>query len=103
MGPDTWSVYIKSIRSNNDTEGWHNSLKSVRIAPTFYETIEVLSKNSNDAEVERMMVMAGKEVRRVRRENREKEVALRELWRAYSDRKISPRTLLNKIAQLKED
>jgi len=24
--PSTWSVYLQSIRMNNDVEGWHNGL-----------------------------------------------------------------------------
>ena len=102
-GPHKWSVFKKSIRTNNDTEGWHNGLNTNTNpgrAPSLYKLIEILKTKACDADIETRMVMAGKKIRRERNKSKEKDLAI--LWKAYEENKITPRMLLREVATMKE-
>ena len=47
--PTNWSVYKQAIRTNNDIEGWHNTLNrhaGSRSNLSFYLLIEILHKEA---------------------------------------------------------
>ena len=102
-GAHKWSVFEKEVRTNNDTEGWHNGLNvNQGPAPSLYQLIEILHNKARDADVEKRMVLAGKTVRRERLQSRREQVELVRLWDLYNGKRMSARMLLRKIASMKE-
>ena len=104
LGPESWSVFKRQIRTNNDTEGWHNSLNSGNKgkAPSVYAVIEILSGKSKDARLEQRMLEAGLEVRNVRPAARAHNEALNELWLRYENKELSPRMFLQAVVEMKD-
>ena len=61
--PSCWSVYMLSIRTNNDIEGWHHSLNrsannSVHLP--FYLLVELLHQEARLVSIQIQLVSHGK-------------------------------------------
>ena len=100
-GPAKWSVFRLSVRTNNDTEGWHNGLNIIGPAPSLYRLVELLHTKAHDADLEGRMVAAGKSVRRERLQSRTEQDELQRLWDLYEQGRLSPRMLLREIVKMK--
>ena len=60
-GPQNWSVYGLAIRTNNETEGWHNRMNA-RCRPnlTFYLLVKLLNDEANLLPIQMRLVSDGK-------------------------------------------
>ncbi|XP_044169624.1 uncharacterized protein LOC114951799 [Acropora millepora] len=89
--PSSWSVYGQPVRTNNDIEGWHNSLDrraGERVHLPFYLLIQLLHRESSVCTVQLRLVNA----RKLQRIQCKKYCALQArifgYWKDYAGSKI---------------
>ena len=97
--PKCWSVFMQSIRTKNDIEGWHHSLNrraAGRCGPPLYVFVALLLKEAGLVSVqirlvsERMQIVTYREVQR----------RLFELWEAFNKKEKSLKQLLEGCANI---
>ncbi len=84
---ERWSVFTKSIRTNNDVEGWHGGFNRTtnKIAIQMYELIEILEKEANAVERDMRLVSQGKLCRYQKKTFRDCQRKIFKLWDRYSE------------------
>ena len=86
--PSCWSIFLRSVRTNNDVEGWHNGLNTRAQGKSqlpLYFLIDLLHKEAKLTSLNVRMVLE-KELRRVqRRRYRQIQSKVFSLWGDYSD------------------
>ncbi|KAK4308837.1 hypothetical protein Pmani_019484 [Petrolisthes manimaculis] len=84
--PSTWSIFNKSVRTNNDIEGWHNRLNKRAVGRSslpFYLLITLLHKEAKLTSLH-IRLVSEKKLRRIqRRKYRELQNKLFILWDEY--------------------
>ncbi|XP_052236544.1 uncharacterized protein LOC127861593 [Dreissena polymorpha] len=94
---EDWSVFRRSIRTNNDVEGWHHRLNSQAHhgAVPFYVLVPALRK---EAEMVDISVQSSD----LEREQRSSTVnaRLEEYWTKYSNGEVSTSTFLKAVSHL---
>ena len=101
--PSSWSVYGQPVRTNNDIEGWHNSLNrraGGRVHLPFYLLIQLLHRESSVCTVQLRLVNARKLQRIQRKKYRELQARIFGYWEDYAGSKISSRRLLKACSHL---
>ncbi|XP_076078755.1 uncharacterized protein LOC143048767, partial [Mytilus galloprovincialis] len=71
---DYWCVFMSSIRTNNDVEGWHNSVNTrvcTRGPVPFYSLVTELFKEASDIPLQLKLVSEGKLQRYQRKQSRQ--------------------------------
>ena len=83
--PTSWSNFQRTIRTNNDVEGWHLRLKSIlRVDhPNLYILINALYKEASQLNYQISLVQQGKLYRHRKKETKMAEYALQILWDNY--------------------
>lgn len=99
---ENWSVFGRSIRTNNDVEGWHHKLnRSAKKGNLpFYLLISLLYSEAKEIPNHIKLVKEGK-LKRYQR-NRVKEIQGRiiQVWKEYNDKNITTGQLLKKCAYI---
>ena len=93
-----WSIFMCSMRTNNDVEGWHNNLNSrvsSRDPVPFYLLVTELFKEASDLPMTLRLVTEGKLRRYQRKKTRQTQGRLFNLWKRYCDHEISVSHLLS--------
>lgn len=100
--PTTWSNYMRSVRTNNDVEGWHQRLNgSTPVAhPNLYFLVFMLQEETKELAVQIRMVIEHQVTRRVRRESCDKNERLFELWAMYDAKTITTSAFLRECGKL---
>ena len=101
--PSSWSVYGQPVRTNNDIEGWHNSLNrrvGGRVHLPFYLLIQLLHRESSVCTVQVRLVNARKLQRIQRTKYRALQARIFGRWEDYAASKISSRRLLKSCSHL---
>ena len=101
--PSSWSVYGQPVRTNNDIEGWHNSLNrraGGRVYLPFYLLIQLLHRESSVCTVQVRLVNARKLQRIQRKKYRALQARIFGYWEDYAASKISSRRLLKSCSHL---
>jgi len=96
-----WSVFMTSIRTNNDVEGWHNRINyrvAARGPVPFYSLLTELYSEAADIPLQLKMVTEGKLQRYQRRHTRQIQGKLFTLWYQYCNNTISASRLLKECA-----
>eukprot|EP00105_Crassostrea_gigas_P033585 XP_011457017.1 PREDICTED: uncharacterized protein LOC105349049 [Crassostrea gigas] len=78
-----WSVFMTSIRTNNDVGGWHNRLNTsvvTRGSVPFYHLLLVLHREATNITVQMKMVYEGKMQRFQRKRTLQVEGRVFKLW-----------------------
>ena len=100
--PADWSIFGQSIRTNNDTEGWHHRLNQlcVRLGNNVnvYELIEVLHQECNFVSTQCQLVCDDKLRRYQRKTYQKHQKQIFDLWDDYKNKLITSRELLSKIS-----
>ena len=99
-GPSDWTAFKKAIRTNNDVEGWHNSLNrraSGRGQLPMYLLIKFLHKEATLTALQIRLVSEKKLKRIQRRKYRELQAKLFELWDQYEAKERSAKSLLKAL------
>ena len=105
MYPIRNSIFMCSIRTNNDVEGWHNNLNSrvsSRGPVPFYLRVTELFKEASGLPMTLRLVTEGKLHRYQRKKTGQTQGRLFNLWKRYCDRKISASHLLSTCGAIYE-
>lgn len=99
---ENWSVFGRSIRTNNDVEGWHHKLnKSAKKGNLpFYLLINLLYLEAKEIPNQVKLVKEGKLKRRQRKQVKEIQGRIMGVWNDYNERKITTSQLLKKCAYI---
>nr|XP_034315216.1 uncharacterized protein LOC117685079 [Crassostrea gigas] len=98
-----WSVFMTSIRTNNDVGGWHNRLNTsvvTRGSVPFYHLLLVLHREATNITVQMKMVSEGKMQRFQRKRTLQVEGRVFKLWNNYCERSITASELLTGCASI---
>ena len=100
--PATWSVFGKSVRTNNDVEGWHRRIneKARNQSHQFYKLVPLLHQESQLVTLQLRLVKEGKLRRYQRKRTTTTEGKLFKLWELYESGEISTSSLLRKCSKL---
>ena len=93
---NSWSVFQRSIRTNNDVEGWHHRInqRARGTASPFYRLVPLLFLEAQLVPIAQRFVSERKLVRRQRKMYREIQGQLFVLWERYAAGHISTSQLL---------
>lgn len=94
--PRAWCVFGRSIRTNNDLEGWHNRLnrKARKGQLNFYLLIKLISDEAKLVTLQVRLLSDGKVLRRQRLKYAKHHGQLVKLWEEYNAGERSARSLL---------
>ena len=99
--PDTWSVFNRSVRTNNDTEGWHRRLNArTRPNQQMYTLINTLYKEAQLVPVQVRLVKDRKLKKYQRKVFKNIQGRLFRLWEQYENREIKTSELLSACSHL---
>ena len=95
--PSCWSVYLQAVRTNNDVEGWHNSLNRRAHGKSqipFYLLIELLHQEARLTSLQVRLVSEKKLKRIQRKQYRTMQGKIFNLWSEYQNGEKSAYELL---------
>ena len=101
--PSCWSVFQQSVRTNNDTEGWHHGLNRRAQGKSqlpFYLLVELLFQEAKLTSLQIRLVSDKKLKRIQRKEYRNVQARLFEAWDKYQNGDISVERLLKTASHL---
>ena len=101
--PSSWSVFMKSIRTNNDIEGWHLGLNRRAAGKSqlpLYLLISLLHREARLTSLQ-IRLVSEKKLRRIQRKKfRKLQTKIFALWDAFSSGDCSARKLLKACSHL---
>ena len=98
FSPENWSVYMKTVRTNNDTEGYHRKLNQEKHKMPFYLLVQKLHDEATDVVITATLVSERKVKRLQRRKYRTVEARLFTAWDRYANGELSAMRLLSECA-----
>ena len=101
--PSCWSVYLCSVRANNDVEGWHHSLNRHGHGKTqlpFYVLIQLLHEEAKLVSLQIRLVSERKLKRMQRSVYRQLQSRIFTLWEEYKSGERTSKQLLRACARL---
>ncbi|KAL9984046.1 hypothetical protein ACROYT_G006302 [Oculina patagonica] len=101
--PKSWSVYMQSIRTNNDVEGWHNGLNRRAQGKSqlpFYMLITLLHEESRLTTLQIRMVSEQKLRRYQRKTYRQLQARIFSLWDQHKNGEKTVKQLLTACSKL---
>ena len=101
--PSSWSVFMKAVRTNNDVEGWHNSLNrraSGRCQMAFYLLINLLHSEARLTALHVRLVSEQKLKRIQRKKYRKLQARVFTYWEEYNNQQKSAAQLLRACSYL---
>ena len=98
----SWSVFGRSIRTNNDIEGWHNRVntQAQKSNLQFYLMVELMYKEAAKIPLQLKMISEGKLRRRQRKQTKMVQGKILQLWDDYASNNITASHLLKKCGSL---
>lgn len=98
----SWSVFGRSIRTNNDVEGWHARLnrRAKKGNLSFYLLVELLFREARDIPIQCKLVKEGKLKRYQRRNTTSTQAKLMTLWEEYNENRRTTNSLLKECSNL---
>jgi hypothetical protein len=95
-------VFGKSVRTNNDVEGWHNRVNThaQKSNLQFYLLIELMYNEASKIPLQLKMISEGKLRRRQRKQTKMVQCKILQLWDDYTNNKITASHLLKKCGSL---
>ena len=100
--PVDWSVFGRSIRTNNDVEGWHRRLnhKSSRPGLPLYLLIQLLHQEAKTVSLQMKLVKEAKLCRYQRKLYKRLQGQVFKLWQRYEDGELKTSQLLAACSRL---
>ena len=100
--PATWSVFMRSTRTNNDIEGWHFRLnqRAQKGNLPFYMLLTLLTQEAAHVNLQVRLVSEKKLQRIQRSKSRQMQGTIFKLWEEYNDKNKSASQLLKSCAAL---
>ena len=100
--PASWSVFNRSVRTNNDCEGWHRRLNSMtrRNHLPFYQLVTLLHGEAILVNVQ-MQFIADEKLQRLQRVQRQQQQGkIFMVWDAYINLRLDAHELMAKIGKI---
>ena len=101
--PASWSVFKRSVRTNNDIEGWHNALNrraAGRCQLPLYLLINLLHREASLTAMQIRLVSEKKLKRIQRKKYRDLQAKIFEQWATYEDGSKTSMELLKSLSHL---
>ena len=97
-----WSVFGRSVRTNNDVEGWHHRLnrRAKKGNLAFYLLIKLTYKEAEKVPLQVKLVSEGKLIRHQKKKTVWIQGKLFQLWQEYADKTISVSRLLKRCGSV---
>ena len=98
--PRSWCVFGRSIRTNNDVEGWHHhiNLKARKGQLSFYLLVKLLHDEAKLVPIQVRLLSDGKVLRRQRAKYTRHHGRLASLWEEYNAGDRSAKQLLRAVS-----
>lgn len=101
--PSSWCVYLQSVKTNNDVEGWHNGLNRRAHGKSqlpFYLLVQLLHQEARLASLQ-IRLVSEKKLRRLQKKSyRKMQAKIFNLWDEYQQQKMTAKQLLRACAHL---
>ncbi len=99
---ESWSVFGRSVRTNNDVEGWHAGLnrRAKKGNLPFYLLLDLLYREARVIRIQVKLVKERKLQRQQRKRTTEVQGRLFALWDDYAKKERSARSLLDACSRL---
>lgn len=100
--PSSWSVFMQTIRTNNDAEGWHHRInrRARTVGLNFYTLVPLLHREARLIPMHQELLHQQVSDRRVRSPVSDLQAHLNDLWGNYNDGVDSSAELLASCASL---
>ena len=100
--PENWNSFLMPIRTNNDTEAWHRSLKAQaqRCHVPFYLLVELLHQNALQAIGQVKLISMEKLCRAQSKRHFQKNVKIYALWDAYRNEVLEWQEIWERLTKL---
>lgn len=100
--PTSWSVFNRSIRTNNDCEGWHRRLntKTLRHNLPFYQLLDLLHKEASLVDIQSQFINDDKLKRDQRERYKAQQGKIFTLWENFTDNNLDARELLRDMSKV---
>ena len=100
--PSTWSVFMQRVRTNNNTEGWHNRLniKATRPNVQFYLLVDLLFKEASYVRLQKELIQLEKLKTHQCTRYQDLNLKLFQLWGQYNLGKKTNSQLIKACAKL---
>ena len=97
-----WSVYNRSIRTNNDCEGWHRRVNSKvrRHHLPFYQLVEFLHQKATLVTLQAQLVAEDKLKRDQRSRFKKQQGKIFDLWDRYQAKELDVNNLFREISKV---
>ena len=97
-----WSIFGKSIRTNNDVEGWHNRVNTHagKSNLQFYLLLQLMYVEASKIPLQLKLISEGKLRRRQRKQTKQVQGTIFQLWADYASNQISASRLLKKCGNI---
>ncbi len=98
----SWTVFGRSIRTNNDVEGWHHRINrhAQKSNLSYYLLIELLYKEASRIPLQLKLIGEGKLRRQQKKRALRIQCQLYTLWEDYASNRISVSRLLKKCGSV---
>lgn len=98
--PASWSVYKRTVRTNNDVEGWHNRLNKTagKSQLPFYVLLNILKNQAEDVDIALKLVSDRKLQRIQRKKYRTVQASIHSCWDRYCNGDLTTMELLNECS-----
>jgi hypothetical protein len=98
--PSAWNVFDRSIRTNNDVEGWHHRLnnKARKGNLNFYVLLQVIHDEASLVTLHAQLLSDRKVLRQQQKKYTDEHGCMVKLWEEFKAGKRSPASLLKVIA-----
>ena len=98
--PQTWCVFGRSIRTNNDVEGWHSkvNLKARKGNLNFYLLLKLLHDEARMVNLQVRLLSEGKILRKQQHKYNKHHGQLVKLWEEYNNGERSAKQLLKAVS-----
>lgn len=96
----TWCVFGRSIRTNNDVEGWHNriTVKARKGKLNFFFLIQLLYDEAKMVNLQVRLLSDGKVLRKQQNKYTNHHGQISKLWDEYTNQERSAKQLLKAVA-----
>ena len=100
--PDRWSVFYRTVRTNNDVEGWHHRLNqnAQKDQLPLYVMIQLLFQEATTVNLQMRLLSQDKIRRRQSKKYRDLQGKIMKYWEQYAGGQKTPNSLLKSCAHL---
>ena len=101
---NSWTIYKRPFRTNNDVEGWHHrfNLASNNTGLNLYKLIQLLNEEAQDVALSCQLLSNGIILRRQRKAHANLHHRIHKAWDEFATGDITAKQLMNKCRHLSQ-